>query len=231
MKVPLTPNPDYSEVKFPILDKRYAFAAVLSACILSAIFLLMYIFRSPGREYIGILETVLLSLVCVLFAPNWSRMTIRYGLLVYVIATCIQFIARRHSSLMGHFTFGEALGPFSNDVGLLLGLPWIFTVFVSYPFAEKLSQNIYIRSLVAALIALVPSLFVLYNSEALGFYTWYEDMPPLRACIVWLVTFYILQFARTQMAIPAVNPVTNQMYVSWLLFQVALFCYRSISGM
>lgn len=213
-------------MRVPFLGQKFAIPAIISTAALSAGCLVINAWNLPGWSYAGTVEILVLAATGALFGANWSPITVRYGILVYTVITGLLAVAKNHPAIFGDFSFGNALGPFANNVGLLMAFPWFLAIIFSYPLAAQLSNNIYLRSLLGAAIAMVPSIFLLYNSSSLDFYYWTDIIPPLRVYVVFFIAFFILHFAGAQMQIRLSNPLLKPFYVMWFGFNFLLFLVR-----
>lgn len=202
------------------------FIAGAAACSLAA--LLINLMLWPGWMYAGTGELLVLLAIYALSSTHWSGMTVRFGILTYAVSTGLIVVARTHASLMGDFTYGNGLGPFAGNVGLLLGLPWFLMVMLSFPVAIRYSENIYLRSLIGAILILVPAIFFFYNCEALDFIYWTEIFPPVKAFITWFVAGFFLHFAANQMQVKSDNSLAVPLYVTWLAFNICLLVGRML---
>lgn len=217
-------------MKVPLLGQNHLIPAVIAVAAISAVCIIINGWNLPYWPYAGTVEIILLAVTCALFGSNWSPVTVRYAILVYAVITGLLAVAKNHQAIFGDFSFGNALGPYGNNVGLLMALPWFLAIFLSYPLAEQLTSTIYLRSLLGAAIAIVPSIFLLYNSASLDFYYWSDVIPPIRVFVVLFITFYILHFAGAQMHIRVSNPVLKPLYVIWFGFNFLLFLVRFMSA-
>lgn len=218
--------PEIVFMRVPILEKKYVPPALIAAGILSVACIVINGLILPGWSYAGTVELLLLVSVYALFSGNWSTMSIRFGILVYAVSTGLMAVSRNHPAILGDFSFGNALGPFSNNVGLLIGMPWFLTVMLSYPVAAHFSNNIYFRSLLGALFALVPAVFLFHIGEKLDFFYWTEIAPPVRSYIVWFTAFFLLHFTGTQMELKPANHAAKPLYAIWLGFLVSVYVLR-----
>lgn len=213
-------------MKAPVISEKYLVPAVIITAVLTLGCAVFNAFILPGWIYMGLIEIILVTLMLILFARNWSPETVRYGILVYAVATGIQVIGQRYPALMGEFHFGSALGPFANNVGLLIGLPWFISIMLSVQVAHKITGKLYASALLGAILSMVPALFMIYNGESLDFFYWTDIVPPIRTFVIWFAAIFILHFSAGQMQIDFSNPAGKPLYLTWFGFHLLLFCLR-----
>jgi multidrug transporter EmrE-like cation transporter len=218
-----------NKVKFPLLQSKHALIAsiitgVIVVLCLVAIQLNLSISLYAGS---GILVTCLMSYL--LFAEEWSPAEIRYVILVFAVGTGVLTIAERNPMLLGSFSMGPGLGPFLGSLGLLCGLLVALPVLFTFPLTSRISDNIYLRSLIGALLVTVPAILISYNGEALAFFTWFDFVPSATGFIAWFVTAFFLHFAGQQFQVKAENPMALPLYIVWISAQVILTVLRFAS--
>ena len=146
------------------------------------------------------------------------------------MVTGLQVVGQRYPALLGEFHFGIALGPYANNVGLLIGLPWFLSIMLSAQLSRQLVKNIYLGALIGTVLAMGASLFMIYNGDALQFFYWVDVVPPARTFIIWSAATFILLFAGAQMQVEFTNPAGKALYVTWFGFHFVLFCLRFALG-
>ena|SRR5688572_23252509 len=213
-------------MQFPILKHKSLVPAIVVMAIAGITGLVISLQLLPGWPMIGLVLLLLLTTIYALFASDFTPMLLRFGVMVYAVTTALMVVAQRNPALMGEFSFGTALGPFFNNVGLLLGLPWFVLIICSFPIAQRLSENIYLRALFGALLFIVPATFMMYNAETLNFFYWENVFPPVQAFLVWFAVAFFLHFAGVQLQVKSEHPAALALYITWFAFNVLLFVLR-----
>jgi hypothetical protein len=215
-------------MRLPIAGNRFSPVFIVASALFSLVAVFINAKLLPGWMFAGSAVLLVLTIIYALYSRHWSGMTVRFGILTYAVASGIWVVARTHPSFMGDFTYGNAPGPFMGTVGLLVGLPWFLTVLFSIPLANRMSSNLYLRSLIGAALFLVPSLFFFYNCASLDFIYWTEVFPPMRAFILCFVAGFFFHFAASQMQVASENTMAVPLYVVWLGFNILLLCARML---
>lgn len=216
-------------VKFPLLEPKHSLAASILTGILSVLILIWLPLQLPGVLYCGSALLLLCLFAYLLFAGEWSSAEIRYVILVFAVGTGVLVVAERNPAMMGSFSMGEGLGPFLGSVGLLCGLLYALPTMFSFPLTARLTDNIYLRSLIGGIMVTVPAILISYNSNLLNFFTWFELVPSSTGFIVWFVVSFFLHFAGHQLQVKLENPIALTLYIVWIGTQVVITILRFAS--
>jgi hypothetical protein len=156
-----------------------------------------------------------------LFSNESSRPTNQFIALTFVVGTGIILIAARFDLIMNGISYGPSLLPVNDQLGVLSGLLWLIPVVTSLRLTEKLSWNVYLRSLLGAVLVLAPSLFMLMSSDTQMLIFWDDYSVSVKAIIIWFVGAFFFHFAANQMDVQKSNPVATQLYFVYLGFFIA----------
>ncbi len=183
----------------------------------------------PGWMYSGSALLLTTLIAYLLFAGPWSPAQIRFVILVFAVGTGILVIGERNPAMFGSFSMGDGLGPFFGSVGMLCGLLVALPTLFTYPIAGNLTENIYLRSLIGAVLVTVPAILISYNGEMLSFFTWFEIFPAFTGFIIWFAISFFLQFAGFQLQVTLDNPMALPLYIIWIGAQLVMTIIRFAS--
>ncbi len=208
-------------MKLPILKAEYSTAATITSVVAGILCLAWLYFRLPGFEYSTAGFLLFLTLMLFLFSSEASRPTNQFIALVFVVGTGIILIAARFDLIMNGISYGPSLMPVNDQLGVLSGLLWLIPLLTSLRLSEKLSDNVYLRSLFGALFVLAPTLFMLMSSDSQMLIFWDDYSVSAKAIIIWFVGAFFFHFAANQMEVQKSNPIAAKLYFVYLGFFVA----------
>ena len=214
-------------MKLPLLKNEYCNAATIAIAALGiACLAWRWLALFPGWEYSSAVFLVGSALVLGLFAGETSRTTGQIAVLIFVAGTGIFLIAKRFEGIMGGMSFGPSLLPLNDQFGLAGGLLWVIPVLTSLRLAERFSENIYVRSLLGALLVMAPSLFVMLSADSQLLFFWKEYTVSLKAILLWFAGGFFFHFAANQMGVERVNPMATRLYFVYLGFWITAWVLK-----
>jgi hypothetical protein len=214
-------------VKQPLLNEKHCTAAFIAAIVLGvACLAAQWLFALPGAEYATAVFLLGITVLLVLFAGESTRATTQMVVMTFVVGTGIVLMAKRYEGLMNGITFGPSLLPVNDQLGALSGLLWLIPVVTSLRLAEQFTGNIYMRSLLGALLVLAPSLFMLLAADSQFLFFWNENAVSLKAVLLWFVGGFFFHFAANQLGVQKSNPVATRLYFVYLGFFAAAWILK-----
>lgn len=216
-------------MKFPILSPKYSLLAAIISGVLAVVVIVWLRLLLPGWMYSGSVLLLTSLIGYLLFAGPWSPSQIRFVILVFAVGTGILVIGERNPAMFGSFSMGDGLGPFFGSVGMLCGLLVALPTLFAYQVVGGLTENIYLRSLIGAVLVTVPAILISYNGEMLSFFSWFEIFPAFSGFIIWFAISFFLQFAGQQLQVKMENPMALPLYIIWIGAQVVITILRFAS--
>lgn len=146
----------------------------------------------------------------------------RFGLsflVVFLIGFGVEVVGVATGSLFGSYYYGDSLGIKFLDVPLIIGVNWFLLAYSTKGISDKLSENIFVKSLIAS--ALMVGLDVLIEPVAiqLDFWHWENDIIPLQNFVMWFVTAFVIQLILNKLA----NRINIFIAISVYIVQVLFF--------
>lgn len=183
-------------------------------------------FLFSGYTYAGLALLLIHAITYILFSEKWSPAEIRFVLLSVAVGSGLLIVAQNHAGLLGQFTMGIGLGPSMGSLrlfcGLLLALPVVCTI----PIAAKMTENLYLRSLIGAVLVTVPCIFASYNGSMLNYFEWFELYPAVSGFGVWFALAFFLHFAGHQFEVKLENAMALRLYILWIGSQLLFTILR-----
>lgn len=214
-------------MKLPILKQEYCTAGTIAAILLGIVCLAWrWLALFPGWEYSTAVFLIGSAILLGLFAGETSRTTGQIAILIFVAGTGIFLIAKRFDGIMGGMSFGPSLLPLNDQFGLTGGLLWLVPVLTSLRLSERFSENIYVRSLLGALLVLAPSLFVMLSADSQLLFFWKDYTVSLKAILMWFAGGFFFHFAANQMGIQKGNPIATRLYFVYLGFWIVAWVLK-----
>jgi lycopene cyclase domain-containing protein len=124
-------------------------------------------------------------------ARTWA-----FALLVFVSSYLVETLGVHTGVIFGTYWYGDVLGAKLFDTPLLIGVNWLILVMSVGPLVARLQLPRWQSVLVAALIMVGVDMLIEPVAMHLGFWSWEEDVVPLRNYIAWGVVsaFYFALF-------------------------------------
>jgi hypothetical protein len=212
-------------VKLPILKPQYCTLGWIASIGIGIACLVWRVLMLPGWPYSTSVFLITTTVILALFAGETNKQTTQVVILTFVVGTGIILLGSRFDNLMYGLSIGRGLLPINDDVGLISGLLWVIPVFTSLSLSNKISDNLYVRSLIGAVLVLTPSLFMLLSAEGLWLFSWIENAISVKVIIIWFILAFFLHFVANQMGAQKGNPIAIRLYyvyvgyffVAWLL--------------
>jgi hypothetical protein len=218
-------------VKLPLLRSEHCTAAWVTSIGLGIACLVWRNCAFQGWEYAAGTFLIGLAVLLALFSSETSKSTTQFGMLVFAIGTGVLLMAARFEGLINGISFGPALLIVNNQLGLLSGLLWLIPVLTTFRFAGRYSENIYVRSLLGAILVLAASVFMMQTSESLMILFWKRDIMPWKALLLWFVAAFFFHFAGHQMQITISNPISFRLFLTYIGFFAAQLAINLIRSM
>jgi putative membrane protein len=137
----------------------------------------------------------------------------------YIFTFIAEAIGTNTGLLFGKYSYTNNLGFRLMNVPLVIGLNWVFIVLGSILIAKKAKQNIYITSLLAALITVMFDIILEPAAIKLQYWSWWQGKIPIYNYITWFILsgtiayFYLKSDIKTK----------NKLPIYYLLIQVVFF--------
>jgi bisanhydrobacterioruberin hydratase len=119
----------------------------------------------------------------------------------------------------GEYYYGVTLGPQLFNTPLLIGLLWLLLLIGGWQLANRVSKNLFVRSLLVALLMTCLDYFMEPVAVNLGFWTWMNGQIPLSNYISWFAVALVLSLGMSKL----VGDMNNKRAELFFLVQIVFF--------
>jgi putative membrane protein len=184
---------------FSIPSTRELFLNLTSFAILLSIFFLM-IFHEPDPD------SKTISAFAIIFACTW-------GIEAAGVATGVVF---------GSYNYGSGLGLKLFNTPILIGINWLFLIYVTACITDGIPANIVIRIIIASLLMVLYDFIMENVAMDLDMWSFRGGMPPVRNYIAWFAIAVIIHSAIRVTGITFRNRIAPFIFVLQSLFFILL---------
>lgn len=207
------------QLRLPLLPDRYLLYARIVLVIFSTVGIAGMLAFPDWFPRLTPLNLLLNMILLIAFIPEGSANMLRWYILVAVIGFSIELLGVRTGVIFGVYQYGGSLGPKIAEVPLMIAVNWWITTVCSYHLADKLSKNIYLGSIIGALIMTGLDALIEPMAPRLDFWAFAGGIAPIRNYIGWFGVGFMLQFLGRTLQVPSFNPLAPTVF----LLQIALF--------
>ena len=119
----------------------------------------------------------------------------------------------------GEYYYGVTLGPQLFNTPLLIGLLWLLLLIGGWQLANRISKNLFVRSLLVALLMTCLDYFMEPVAVNLGFWTWMNGQIPLSNYISWFAVALALSLGMSKL----IGDMNNKRAELFFLVQIVFF--------
>ncbi len=140
--------------------------------------------------FISLVPFTLLSgfAVLLLYHENgFSAKTITAFSLVWLIAFLVEAAGVSTGKIFGYYQYGETLGIKLLETPLIIGINWLFLVYVTASIAWQLRLKGIFAALFAAGLMVLYDLVLEQSATILGMWSWQNNQIPMLNYVAWFV--------------------------------------------
>ncbi len=175
------------------------------AILLSIFFLVMFHEPEPDRKT--------LTAFAIIFAGTWG----------------IEAIGVATGAVFGSYNYGSGLGLKLLDTPLLIGLNWLFLIYVTSCITDGIPGNRVIRIIIAALLMVLYDFIMENVAMDLDMWSFNGGMPPVKNYIAWFVIALIIHAVIKLTGITFRNRIATFIFVLQSLFFIILISLFKLS--
>ena len=146
----------------------------------------------------------------------------QFGLFIFAIfwaGYLIELIGLHSGIIFGNYSYGSSLGFKVSGVPPLIGLNWLFLVYITGIIAQKASSTFSMRIILGAGLMVILDMLIEPMAMEYDMWTWADERVPILNYFGWFVVSAAMQFAFHQLHQEKSNPIAYPMY----LIQIAFF--------
>lgn len=153
---------------------------------------------------------------------SFDKKTLMTFAFVFLMSFLIEAVGVATGKIFGNYKYGETLGFKIAETPVIIGLNWLFLVYVSSTTAKLISSN----SIITILIA--PAFMVLYDlvleqvAPGLGMWTWENNTVPWQNYLAWFLLAFVFHVAFRIMKIETGNKIAPILFAIQFAFFLTL---------
>jgi bisanhydrobacterioruberin hydratase len=157
---------------------------------------------------------------------KWNGITLTAFLLVFISGFVIESIGVNTGFIFGHYQYGKTLGFQLFETPLIIGMNWLFLVYVSSSITEKLNSFKFISFTLPPVLMVVYDLVLEQVAPDLGMWNWKNEVIPLQNYIAWFVIGFIYILIFRMLNIKTSNKIAPFIFILQFLFFLSLFLIK-----
>lgn len=172
--------------------------------------------------------TLLFLGILVLYLTNKTTESnfISWIIITYLFTFLVEVIGVKTGFVFGEYIYGKSLGLKLFDVPLIIGLNWSLVILGSLAFVKTFSNNIFISSLLASLIAVIFDFVMEPVAIKYDYWTWKDNIIPLQNYLAWFVLAFIASAIFNLLKIK----INSKISIHYVIAQIVFFIIINIFG-
>ena len=173
--------------------------------------------------------TLLLSLLLLLINHReWNRFFVIFFISIVLAGILIEVIGVETGLLFGRYTYGTTLGYKVFNVPLLIGINWFLLVYSSGMISNLIKTHWFWKALIGAFLMVALDISLEPVASAFNFWTWENDIIPVRNYIFWFIISFIFQCVFQSLDLERINRFSVVLFiVQWIFFMILSFTINS----
>lgn len=171
--------------------------------------------------------TLLLTGLIVLFYSYKSSTNIflLWTAFTYIITFLLEVIGVKTGMIFGEYNYGSTLGIKLFDVPLIIGFNWVFVILGSIAISRIMTDNIFLSSIISALIAFIFDLILEPIAIKLDYWSWSEGIIPIQNYLAWFVIAFIASVFFLKLNLKLRSDISIHYFFIQLVFFIILLIF------
>ncbi len=157
---------------------------------------------------------------------KWEWKTLTAFVLVYISGFVIESIGVNTGLIFGEYIYGKTLGYQIFETPLIIGMNWLFLVYVSSSLTERINSGKFISFLLPPVLMVVYDLVLEQVAPDLGMWNWKNEVIPLQNYIAWFVVAFIFVLVFRLLNIKTSNKIAPLIFILQFLFFLSLLIIK-----
>ena len=158
---------------------------------------------------------------------KWELKTLIAFVLVYISGFVIESIGVNTGLIFGEYVYGKTLGYQIFETPLIIGMNWLFLVYVSSSLTERINSGRFISFLLPPVLMVVYDLVLEQVAPDLGMWNWKNEVIPLQNYIAWFVVAFIFVLVFRLLNIKTSNKIAPLIFILQFLFFLSLMIFKA----
>lgn len=236
MQTPLSSSSPSTSTRrsFHLTHQRYGIIAIIALVIFHEVGVVGLHLAETRELFLQVVPfNLLLSVVVLLlFHQTW---TMRFGILcfsIFWVGYLVEVLGVSTGVIFGPYHYDTALGFKIAGVPPVIGLNWLMLVYTTGIMAQSLSQNIWVRTTIAALAMVLLDVLIEPMAVRFDFWTWETDLGyiPVQNFLAWFVISWGMAYAFQAHPGTKTNPVAIPLYIIQFFFFLTFWVVEQVVG-
>jgi putative membrane protein len=157
---------------------------------------------------------------------KWEWKTLTAFVLVYISGFVIESIGVNTGLVFGEYMYGKTLGYQIFETPLIIGMNWLFLVYVSSSITERINSGKFISFLLPPVLMVVYDLVLEQVAPDLDMWNWNNEVIPLQNYIAWFVIAFLFVLVFRFFSIKTKNKIAPLIFILQFLFFLSLLIIK-----
>jgi len=157
---------------------------------------------------------------------KWEWKTLTAFVLAYISGFVIESIGVNTGLVFGEYIYGKTLGYQIFETPLIIGMNWLFLVYVSSSLTERINSAKFISFLLPPVLMVVYDLVLEQVAPDLGMWNWNNEVIPLQNYIAWFVIAFLFVLVFRLFSIKTSNKIAPLIFILQFLFFLSLLIIK-----
>jgi bisanhydrobacterioruberin hydratase len=157
---------------------------------------------------------------------KWELKTLTAFVLVYISGFVIESVGVNTGLIFGEYIYGKTLGFQIFETPLIIGMNWLFLVYVSSSLTERLNSGRFISFLFPPVLMVIYDMVLEQVAPDLGMWNWKNEVIPLQNYIAWFVVAFIFVLVFGLFNIKTSNKIAPLIFILQFLFFLLLMIFK-----
>jgi bisanhydrobacterioruberin hydratase len=158
---------------------------------------------------------------------KWDLKTLAAFVLVYISGFVIESVGVNTGLIFGEYIYGKTLGYQIFETPLIIGMNWLFLVYVSSSLTERLNSGRFISFLLPPVLMVIYDMVLEQVAPDLGMWNWKNEVIPLQNYIAWFVVAFIFVLVFRFLNIKTTNKIAPLIFILQFLFFLSLMIFKA----
>ncbi|MGE0018802.1 MAG: carotenoid biosynthesis protein [Draconibacterium sp.] len=154
---------------------------------------------------------------------KWDIKTLFAFGIVFIVSFIIESIGVATSKIFGVYEYGGTLGLKIAETPVIIGLNWLFLVYVTASVTHFITDNKIVSPILAAAFMVLYDLVLEKVAPVLGMWNWENGIVPLQNYAVWFLLALLFHWCISAMKIKTRNKMAPLLFVIQFLFFLILY--------
>ncbi len=158
-------------------------------------------------------------LILIFFQKNkFSNKTLTILIFLYFIFLFIEIVGVKTGKIFGQYYYGYSLGPKFLEVPLIIGLNWVFLIYLSYTIADIFKISNYLKIILSSFLMVFYDVILEQVAPIMDLWHWQDNHVPLLNYFSWFFLSLIVNLYLRLIKIEIENKISPFVYFVQIVF-------------